>query len=108
MNERVIRRRAVLAAALAAPLVAFGSRESLAADELPLLKESDTTAKAIDYVADGSKVDPRQHAEYRAGRDCSNCQLYYGEKGSDRGACELVLGQLVLAKAWCKAWEQKA
>ncbi|MGC4028675.1 MAG: high-potential iron-sulfur protein [Steroidobacteraceae bacterium] len=108
MSEPIIRRRAILAAAVSAvPLAAFRGRNAWADDEYPLLDEADATAKAIGYVADAAKVDPKQYPTYKQGQDCSNCQLYYGDKDSEKGACELVLGQFVLAKAWCKAWEQK-
>lgn len=103
------RRRAlqsVLAGAVAIPALLLAPR-TRADDEFPLLKEEDTSAKSIGYVADAAKVDPRQYPAFRQGQDCSNCKLYLGDQGDPKGPCELVLGQLVLAKAWCKAWEPK-
>ena len=106
-----IGRRALLKSALtgvsALPAAALLLRTARAEDDFPLLKESDLAAKSIGYVADARKVDPKVYPAFKAGQDCSNCKLYLGDKGDPKGPCELVLGQFVLAKAWCKAWEPK-
>jgi hypothetical protein len=109
--SKIIGRRTLLKAALTGvaslPLAAALVRPARADDQFPLLKEEDTTAKSIGYVADAGKVDATVYPTFRKGQDCSNCKLYLGDKGEPQGACELVLGQFVLAKAWCKAWEAR-
>ena len=69
--------------------------------------EDDTTAKAIAYVSDATKVDAKAYPMFNPGQDCSNCKLYSGDEGAPKGVCDLVLGQYVLAKAWCKSWEPR-
>jgi len=109
--SRSLGRRTLLKAALTGvatlPVTAALLRTARADDEFPILTEADSTAKSIGYVADAGKVDPQTYPTFRKGQDCSNCKLYLGDPGDPKGACELVLGQYVLAKAWCKAWEAK-
>lgn len=91
----------------AIPAASAIARMAHADEDFPLLKEDETTAKAIAYVADASKVDATAFPQYKPGQDCSNCKLYASDKGAPKGVCELVLGEYVLAKAWCKSWEPK-
>jgi hypothetical protein len=99
--------RNTLLGAAALPAAALLSLPARADDDFPTLKEDDTTAKSIAYVADASKVDAKAFPQYKPGQDCSNCKLYASDKGAPKGVCELVLGQYVLAKGWCKSWEPK-
>ena len=99
-------RNALLGVA-AIPAAAAISRAAHADDDFPTLKEDETTAKSIAYVADASKVDAKAFPQYKPGQDCSNCKLYAADKGATKGVCELVLGEYVLAKGWCKSWEPK-
>jgi hypothetical protein len=107
----MIARRALLKAALAGgvalPVAAGLLRTARADEEIPLLAESDVTAKSLAYIADASRVDGKAFPTFKSGQDCSNCSQWLGEKGDVKGGCQLVLGQFVLAKAWCKAWEAK-
>ena len=106
MDRRSLLKSALLGIA-ALPAATALPRSARADDEIPLLREDDITGKSIGYVADAGKVDPKVYPTFRKGQDCSNCKLYTGDKGDPKGACELVLGQYVLAKAWCKAWEAR-
>jgi High potential iron-sulfur protein len=99
--------RNTLLGVAAIPAAAAMSRAARADDDFPTLKEDDITAKSIAYVADASKVDAKAFPQYRPGQDCSNCKLYASDKGATKGVCELVLGQYVLAKGWCKSWEPR-
>jgi hypothetical protein len=99
--------RNTLIGAAALPAASLLSRAAQADDDFPTLKEDDTTAKSIAYVADATKVDAKAYPQYKPGQDCSNCKLYTADKGAPKGVCELVLGQYVLAKGWCKSWEPK-
>jgi hypothetical protein len=107
----MIARRALLKAALtggvALPVAAGLLRTAHAEDEIPMLRENDVTAKSLAYVEDAAKVDKNAFPTYKKGQDCSTCSQYIGDKGEPKGACQLVLGQYVLAKGWCKAWEAK-
>jgi hypothetical protein len=99
--------RNTLLGAAALPAASLLSRAAQADDDFPTLKEDDTTAKSIAYVADATRVDAKAFPQYKPGQDCSNCKLYTADKGAPKGVCELVLGQYVLAKGWCKSWEPK-
>lgn len=83
------------------------SREALAAD-LPMLSESDTTAQALGYKADATKVDKAKYPKYAAGQDCAACMLYQGKPGSASGPCGAFPGKQVAAKGWCSAFTKKA
>ena len=93
--------------AVGVPVTVLLARTAQADDDFPTLKEDDPTAIAIAYVSDASRVDAKALPMYRPGQDCSNCGLYDGDKGAPKGTCQLVLGQYVLARAWCKSWEAR-
>jgi hypothetical protein len=110
MSKSIDRRtllKAVLSGTVAIPVAASRVGVARADEDFPTLKEDDVTAKSIGYVADAAKVDPQVYPTFKQGQNCSNCKIYSADAGAPKGACELVLGQYVLAKAWCKAWEAK-
>ncbi|MDE2593195.1 MAG: high-potential iron-sulfur protein [Burkholderiales bacterium] len=72
-----------------------------------LLKETDQEALAMDYHADAAKVDAAKSPKYKPGQTCTNCALYFGDKGAASGACSLFMGKDVTAIGWCNAWEPK-
>jgi hypothetical protein len=89
----------------AIPVAAALARAAHADDDFPTLKEDETTAQSIAYVADATQVDAKAYPQFKPGQDCSNCKLYSSDKGAPKGICQLVLGEYVLAKGWCKSWE---
>ena len=95
-ERRVLLRRLALGLTLV-PLAGL-SRRAHAAD-LPLLSESDPTAKALDYVEDAAKAKGAQ-----SGALCSNCSVYGGAAGAAAGPCTLFPGKWVKAAGWCKSW----
>ncbi len=81
------------------------------AEEAQKLSESDSTAKAMGYVEDASRVDTAKFTK-RAGPDgatqfCKNCQLYSGG-ASGYGPCAIFGGKLVNAEGWCSSWIKKS
>jgi hypothetical protein len=108
-----IQRRALLKAALmgvaAAPLAAqlLRAERAEAAEAVATLSETSKTAQTLGYVAEAGKVDAQAYPNYRPGQTCRNCSEYLGEAADAQGGCTLVLGEYVLAGAWCKAWAQK-
>ncbi|RKP58542.1 high-potential iron-sulfur protein [Pararobbsia silviterrae] len=70
--------------------------------------ESDPTAQALGYKADGSKVDKTKFARYTPDQKCGNCALYQGAAGSASGPCPMFGGKLVSANGWCNAYSKKA
>lgn len=56
------------------------------------ISPSDPIAKQLGYV----ETSPTK------GETCANCKYYGG--GGSTGACQLMKGENVLAKGWCKSW----
>jgi len=88
----------IVGTALCAAPAAFALRNVALAADLPLLAETDPTAKALKYVADvkTSKADPT-HV-------CSKCALYTGAAGSTQGPCKIFPKNQVKAGGSCSAW----
>jgi len=101
-------RRRGLKTLLAVAALPFALQWPMAAgadDAPPLLDENSASGKSLGYVADAAKVNVSLHPKYGPGQSCRNCSQYLGEAGDKAGGCALVLGQFVLADAWCDAWE---
>jgi hypothetical protein len=99
-DTRSARRRfiKVVGTALCAAPAALALRDVAAAADLPLLSESDPTAKALKYFDDvkSSKTDPT-HV-------CAKCALYGGSAGSAQGPCKVFPKNQVKAGGTCSAW----
>lgn len=76
------------------------------------VSESDATAKALGYVADGSKVDrPKKGDTEGKDQKCSNCQFYVAGSpigGQEAGKCLMIPAGPVHGTGWCKSWMKKA
>jgi hypothetical protein len=68
------------------------------ASQLPLLKDTDPSAQATQYVSDA-----RRATAAKKGASCSNCSLY-GSVSPTAGTCSLFPSNLVAAGGWCSAW----
>jgi hypothetical protein len=73
-----------------------------------LLAETDAQAKALGYLALGTKTDKTKYPKYAVEQLCSNCALYQGKADDKAGGCPLFAGKQVAAKGWCSAWVKKA
>jgi hypothetical protein len=75
------------------------------------LSETDPTAQALGYMADGSKVDtakfPKKAGEEGAKQNCANCAQYVSANGG-WGKCNIFPGKVVAANGWCNSWVPKA
>ena len=102
-----LQRRSLIRVALLGAAALPAARLLLAAadDSPPILDENDVTAKSLAYVADATRVDVATCPNYKAGQLCSNCGQWQGAPADKLGGCELVLGQYVVGKGWCKVWE---
>lgn len=98
MSRRRVLRNIALAASVGTLVNTLGATQGRAAEDLPLISESDPVAKAVKYVEDGSKV------KEATGNRCDTCSLYQGKDGSAQGGCQLFKGKLVKAAGWCNAW----
>ena len=108
MPKTLQRRRLIHVALLGAaslPGVSRLLRAAAADDSPPVLDENDITAKSLAYIADATKIDVAAYPNYKPGQICSNCSQWTGEPADKLGGCQLVLGQYVVAKGWCKVWE---
>jgi hypothetical protein len=95
------RRRFLATVAAAAAAIALPA----AADTAPL-SETDPTAQALGYKADGSQVDAAKFPKHTTQQQCSNCNFFQGAGAS--GPCQLFPGKSVSAKGWCSAYAAKA
>jgi High potential iron-sulfur protein len=84
------------------PLVGLDMRAAFGADT-PLVTEDDPVAKALKYVADGSKA-----TGAKPGSKCANCNFFQAAAGSAQGPCQLFPGKAVKAAGWCMSWTAKA
>lgn len=75
------------------------------ADLVPL-SETDPTAQALGYKADGSQVDATKFPKHTPQQLCANCNFFQGTGAT--GPCQLFPGKSVAAKGWCSAYVVKA
>ena len=76
------------------------------AADMPKVDPADAQAKALGYAHDAASVDTAKYANFVAGSNCSNCQLYLG--GDEWGGCGIFPGKQVAAQGWCSAYAKKA
>jgi hypothetical protein len=69
--------------------------------------ENDTSAQALGYKHDATKVDKAKFPNYKPGETCANCQLFQAKPGAAWGPCPLFAGKEVNAKGWCSAYAKK-
>ena len=111
MNDRdLIARRALLKAAVtgavALPLMGLASGAHADAALVPLTA-ADPIGKALGYVEDSTKVDPKSAPTHKPEQNCSNCVQYKGKPGDARGGCNIFAGKSVNSHGWCKTWAKK-
>lgn len=94
-------RRQLLAFACLSPLPLTASAD-------PLLKDSDSEAKAMGYHEDASTVQASRYPQYKPGQTCANCSLYSGAANAASGACSVFMDKDVAATGWCTVWEAKS
>jgi hypothetical protein len=74
---------------------------------LPHLEENDPAAKALGYVHDAKRVDPKSNPTFKAGSTCANCTQLQGKPGDAWRPCTIFPQKLVNANGWCKVWVKK-
>jgi len=87
--------------------VTFGT-QSVFAQKLEPVKDSDSNAVALGYKTDGTKTDVKKYPKYTKDQYCANCALWVGDAKANEGKCALFAGKAVAAKAWCSAWAKRA
>ncbi len=74
--------------------------------------DTDPTAKALQYVADGTKATkPKKGNTEGKDQSCANCQFF--AKGADiegkpAGKCLMIASGQVHPEGWCISWVKKA
>ena len=58
---------------------------------LPLLDVNDPTAKALKYVVDAKKVDPKANPTFKPGQNCANCVQFQGQPTDKQAPCPLFV-----------------
>lgn len=108
--KKVLSRRALmghlLVGSVALPAVGVVGQANAAAAG-PLVNPADPTAKALGYVPDASKVDPKTNPTFKPGQNCAGCVQYVGKAGDAQAGCNLFPGKQVPAKGWCRVWAAK-
>lgn len=74
------------------------------------LPETETTAAALGYKADASKIDDNKFPKHKGAEGakqlCKNCS-YYTVKNEGWGECQILRAGLVAANGWCNTWNAK-
>src|SRR5262245_49379156 len=111
-NRRKFLQYSILASVSAVFGRGFGINPiAFAANDLPLLKESDPVAKSLGYSANAEKVDTKKWPK-RSGPDakqqrCETC-MFYTTIDAKHGKCQIFPNNSVEAKGWCNTWSKKA
>ena len=72
------------------------------------VSEIDSTALALGYRNDATKVDKAKYAKYANGQVCGNCTFYQGKPSNTFAPCPMFGGKQVAGKGWCSAYNKKA
>jgi hypothetical protein len=108
--KRLVSRRVLIARGLTAgaliPLVGLTALDARAGGLTPL-DPADPTAKSLNFVTEGSKVDTKANPTYKPTQKCGNCTQYQGKPGDSSAGCNIFAGHSVPVNGWCKVWVQK-
>ena len=66
-----------------------------------------STAAALGFVTDASKVSAAAFPTYKPGQHCGVCAQFQGKPGDATGGCNNSAGHSVPQGGWCKVWAQK-
>jgi len=106
MPHAVTRRgliKGVLGAGTLVPALGLFSNQSTA-DTLTPLDVNEPGAKALNFVADASKIDVHANPTYKPGQRCALCAHYRGKPTETLAGCEIFTTHSVPAGGWCLVW----
>lgn len=98
------RRHFLLRQAPALAMTALCTRRAVADEVVKPVSEDEPAAKALGYVVNASKVDPKANPSYSAGQNCTSCSLFNRVPKTPFGKCEALSNRLVAEDGWCKAY----
>lgn len=102
------RRRFLGDTAKAILMLALSGRTLLRADAPGRLDPADPSAKAIGYIEDAAKIDPKKEPLFKPASRCRNCNFYQAvDAKADSAPCTIFANQRVAGPGWCRAWAQK-
>src|SRR5580698_10240898 len=104
ISRRAMVKRSLLAGALVPPLGLIRTAE---AQGMTPLDPNDPTAKSLNFVPDGSKVNASANPTVKPGQKCGTCAQFQGKAGDATGGCNIFVGHSVPSGGWCKVWAQK-
>ena len=109
MFDQKLPRRAVLKGAFAglAAIPVLGVATRAGAAPAVKLDVNDAQAKALGYILDTSKVDPKANPLHKPEQKCSNCLQYQGKAADAEAPCTIFANKLVVGAGWCKVWAKK-
>ena len=104
-SEKLTRRSLLGASLLGVSAIPVIVETALAQAAPTLLNPTDPAAKALGYVEDATKVDPKTNPNFKAGQHCGNC-LQWADKNrkAPLAKCNLFPGKQVKNMGWCKVW----
>jgi hypothetical protein len=105
ISRRDLMKSALIGSALI-PVLSVVGPQVWAADLTPL-DPNDSTAKALAFVNDASKVDAAAHPTFKPTQRCSNCLQYQGKPTDATGGCTIFPNRSVPAAGWCQVWAQR-
>jgi hypothetical protein len=107
--SRTIDRRDFLKGALASAMVIPALIGADArADGLTPLDPTDSTAQALGFVPDASKVAANANPTFKPGQHCGVCAQYRGKPSDATAGCSIYQGHSVPSGGWCRAFVPRA
>ncbi len=111
------RRNFILSCIAGVGSIALAPLKSWALEKKEIVALDDTTAKALGYAHDATKVDivkfPKRAGEAGKTQFCNNCSFAQGEPQVIEGkegkwmGCTLFPNKVVAEKGWCNTWTAK-
>lgn len=93
-------------------LQAGGALAALAAlpvhPAMPVLRETEPDAVALEYTPDARVLDPAAQPLYVPGSRCAGCYFFQGRRSSDVAPCTIFAGWRVSPDGWCREFKPRA
>ena len=108
MSRTIVRRDFLTYALASAVVIPALSQADARATDLTPLDPTDSTAQALGFVPDGSKVAANANPTFKSGQHCGVCVQYRGKPSDATAGCSIYQGHSVPSGGWCRAFVQRA
>lgn len=108
MSRTIVRRDFLTYALASAVVIPALSRADARATDLTPLDPTDSTAQALGFVPDGSKLSANANPTFKSGQHCGVCVQYRGKPSDATAGCSIYQGHSVPSGGWCRAFVQRA